>query len=307
MSAPPDLREVSRVREESFGAVLVTGASSGIGRACALHLAACGFRVFAGVRRESDGRLLDEMGAGAIESVRLDVTDAAQIADAARAIGQAVGDAGLAGIVDNAGISVAGMLEFLPIEDLRRQLEVNVIGVVAVTQAMLPLLRRARAKGARARIVVIGSSSGYLAAPLIGAYNASKFAIEGICDSWRQELAPFGIDVTLIEPGAIDTPIFEASNRDAMDRLSKLSGEAQALYAPLVGAVQRTMSKRVGAANPARTVALAVEQALRAERPRTRQRVGADATLQWLLARWFGDRQRDRLLARFLGLPKTGR
>lgn len=304
MSAPPDLREVSRVREESFGAVLVTGASSGIGRACALHLAACGYRVFAGVRRDDDAALLEEMGAGRIESVRLDVTESAHIEAAVKQIESRVGEGGLAGVVNNAGIAVAGMLEFLPIEDLRRQLEVNVIGVVAVTQAMLPLLRRTLTAGGRPRIVFVGSSSGYLAAPLIGAYNASKFAIEGICDSWRQELAPFGIDVTLIEPGAIDTPIFEASNRDAADRLAKLPADAQALYAPLVTSVQDTMARRVGAANPARTVALAVEEALRAERPRTRRRVGTDATLQWVLARWLGDRLRDRVLARFLGLPR---
>jgi NAD(P)-dependent dehydrogenase (short-subunit alcohol dehydrogenase family) len=165
-------------------------------------------------------------------------------------------------------------------------------------------LRRTLAAGGRPRIVFVGSSSGYLAAPLIGAYNASKFAIEGICDSWRQELAPFGIDVTLIEPGAIDTPIFEASNRDAADRLAKLPADAQTLYAPLVTSVQETMARRVGAANPARTVALAVEEALRAERPSTRRRVGADATVQWVLARWLGDRLRDRVMARFLGLPQ---
>lgn len=304
MSAPPDLREVSRVRDERFGTVVVTGASSGIGRACALHLAACGFDVFAGVRRDEDGALLRAAGGGRVEPIRIDVTDAESIAVAARTIAARTGAAGITGLVNNAGIGVAGMLELLPLDDLRRQLEVNVVGLVAVTQAFLPALRRARAQGDRARIVHVGSSNGYFAPPLLGAYNASKFAVEAISDTMRRELAPWGIEVSLVEPGAIDTPIFDKSSRDADDRLAKLPEDAQRLYGPLIEAIRRSVAKRTGGARPPRAVALAVEHALRATPPRTRYRVGADATVQWVLGRWLPDRWADAVLRRFLGLPK---
>ncbi|HVP30021.1 MAG TPA: SDR family oxidoreductase [Myxococcota bacterium] len=288
------------------GAVVVTGASSGIGRACALHLAACGFRVFAGARSGSDRAALAEAGGGRIEPIQLDVTDPAQIGAAARAVDGAVGEDGLAGLVNNAGIAEPGMLEFLPLDALRRQLEVNVTGLVAVTQAFLPLLRRRRARSpdAPVRIVHVGSASGYLASPLVGAYNASKFAVEGLADTMRQELRPWRIDVSLVEPGAIQTPIFEKSDAEAEVHLEKLPEEARALYAPFVEAIRASVARRLRDAKPASTVARAVEHALTAGRPRTRYRVGVDATVQRALARWLPDRARDAVLARFLGLPR---
>lgn len=288
------------------GGVVVTGASSGIGRACALHLAARGFRVFAGVRRESDAASLRDASAGRVETLRLDVTEALQIAAAARDVESAVGAAGLAGLVNNAGIAEAGMLEFLPLDDFRRQLEVNLTGLLAVTQAFLPLLRRRRAAAPEApvRIVHVGSSSGYLAAPLLGAYNASKFAVEGLSDTLRQELRPWRIDVSLIEPGAVDTPIFAKSNTEADVRLEKLPEDAKRLYAPIVDAIRATVATRVAGAAPVGPVARAVEHALSASRPRTRYRVGVDAKVQFAIARLLPDRLRDRLLGRFLGLPR---
>jgi NAD(P)-dependent dehydrogenase (short-subunit alcohol dehydrogenase family) len=284
--------------------VLVTGASTGIGRACALRLARRGFRVFAGVRRDGDAASLRAEGVPGVEPVRLDVTDEASIAAMRRTLEDAAGEAGLAGVVNNAGIAVAGMLEFLPLADLRRQLEVNVVGLVAVTQACLPLLRR-RGEGGRrlpGRVVLVGSSSGYLATPVTGAYAASKFAVEAIADALRMELRPWQIPVALVQPGAIATPIWDKSNADADARLASLPEEGRRLYAPLIESAKKAVGERAGTAISADTVAQAVEHALTSSSPRTRYRVGMDARLQLVLARLLPDRLRDRVLSRFLQL-----
>ena len=183
------------------GGVVVTGASSGIGEATALRLANAGFAVFAGVRREEDAEALRLRG---VRPVRLDVRDAAQVAAAAQEVRGALGPAGLVALVNNAGVVVPGPLEFVPLDKLRGQFEVNVIGQVAVIQAFLPLLRETRG-----RIVNISSIDGRIATPLLGPYVASKFALEGLSDALRRELRPWGIQITLIEPGAIKTRIWE--------------------------------------------------------------------------------------------------
>lgn len=193
--------------------VLITGSSTGIGQACALEFHRRGFQVFAGVRREQDGQRLWEQTSDRLVPVLIDVTDAESIANTAAMIREATGEKGLVGLVNNAGITVAFPLEFIPLEELRRQLEVNVVGHVAVTQAMLPMLRTARG-----RIVNVSSISGRIAAPYVGPYAASKHALEAISDSLRIELRNFGIHVALIEPGDVDTPIWQKS-RAAADRL----------------------------------------------------------------------------------------
>ncbi len=177
------------------GAVLITGASTGIGAACALHLDRLGFRVWAGVRRPSDGEALVGQASRQLTPIILDVTDSNSIAAALAGVGAGAGGDSLAGLVNNAGIVVAAPVEILPIAELRTQLEVNVIGLVAVTQAALPLLRLGRG-----RVVNIGSISGRMATPVIGAYAASKFAVEALTDALRVEVQPWGIDVALIEP-----------------------------------------------------------------------------------------------------------
>jgi NAD(P)-dependent dehydrogenase (short-subunit alcohol dehydrogenase family) len=286
---------------EISGTVVVTGASSGIGRACARMLANAGFRVLAGVRRDADITAIEREGLSGLTPLRLDVTDAASIAAARETVAKATGDAGLAGLVNNAGIAVAGPLEFLPLEELRRQLEVNVLGVVASTQALLPQLRRGRG-----RIVHIGSSSGYLSTPLLGAYCASKFAVEALADAQRLELQPWGLHVALVQPGAIATPIFDKSGAEADALLAALPPEAGALYAPAVAAVRKMAAEQVSRARPPETVARAVLHALTAPRPRTRYVVGTDAWVERIVARWLPDRLRDRVLTWLLGLPAPG-
>lgn len=279
-------------------AVLVTGASTGIGEACALRLDKLGLRVFAGVRKEADGERLQQKASDRLSPVLLDVTDGASIASAAETVGAAVGDAGLAGLVNNAGISVAGPLEFLPLDDLRRQLEVNVIGQIAVTQAFLPLLRRGDG-----RIVNIGSSSGRMATPFMGPYCASKFAMEALTDSLRIELRPWGIPVSIVEPGNIATPIWEKSLAEADEAEKKLPQRARDLYEPAIAAIREAAVKFAQAGSPADEVAKRVAHALTAKRPKTRYLVGRNALVEATLAKLVPDRVRDGLIARQLGLP----
>ena len=280
--------------------VVITGASTGIGRACALRLDRMGWRVFAGVRNADAGAALTKVASDRLTPVIIDVTDAASIAAAAELVAAAVGDRGLAGLVNNAGISVAGPLEFLPVDDLRQQLEVNVVGQVAVTQAFLPMIRQGTG-----RVVFMGSISGKLATPFLGPYAASKFAIEAIADALRIELHPWAIEVALVEPGSIATPIWGKGQARADALEAALSTRAHELYDPAIAAVRRTATEAEQRGIPADRVARVVARALTAKKPRTRYVVGRDARVQGLLARFAPDRLRDRLVSRLMGLPGT--
>jgi NAD(P)-dependent dehydrogenase (short-subunit alcohol dehydrogenase family) len=274
------------------GAVLVTGAAKGIGHACVQRLSR-NFRVYAGVRRLEDGAALRAELGPEVVAVQLDVTDAAAIAAAAAFIRSDLGDAPLAGIVNNAGMAVAGPLEFLPLEELRRQLEVNVIGQVAVIQAMLPMLRESRG-----RIVNMGSIAGRSAMPLTGPYSASKFALEAITDSLRVELLPFGVDVIIIEPGVIATPIWQTSLEAADQVMKRLPPQAFEYYGRIIERARARALRGVGGL-PADSVAQVVEHALTAASPKTRYIVGRDARVRAMLGH-LPDRWRDRIIARQL-------
>ena len=260
---------------------LVTGASSGIGAACASRLAASGWRVFAGVRA---------VGAApaATEEILLDVANSDQIADAAQRIGE------LDALVNNAGIAIAMPLEFIPLDELRRQLEVNVIGQVAVTQAFLPHLRRSRG-----RIVFVGSIAGRSALPFLGAYAASKHALEAITDTLRVELRPFGVEVSVVEPGTIKTPIWVKSSELAASLADGASPQLQALYGERIAAFGRVARERGAKGASADAVARTVEEALTRGRPRTRTLVGRDAKLRSSVER-LPDRLRDSVYERLL-------
>lgn len=277
--------------------VLVTGASTGIGRATALRLDRAGWRVFAGVRKEEDADSLREAGSERLAPLMLDVTDAEQISAAAGWIGEAVGEAGLGGLVDNAGIAVPGPLETLPIEDFERQIGVNLTAHVAVTQAMLPAIRRTRG-----RIVFVTSIGGLMAFPMFGAYHAAKFGLEAVGDVFRRELRPWGIKVAIVEPGSIATPIWERGDEEidtlaerARDGHTDLYGKAMESY--------REVGRKTGARGiPPEKVAAKIEHALTARRPRTRYLVGADARGQALVAKLLPDRPLDWIIARATGL-----
>lgn len=275
--------------------VLITGASTGIGRASALRMDAAGWRVFAGVRRGEDASSLREAGSERLTPVTLDVTDREQIAAVAEQIAGEVGGAGLEGLVNNAGVGVLGPLETLPIDDLRRQIEVNLIAQVAVTQAMLPLVRRARG-----RIVFVSSIGGRMALPFGGPYHASKYGLEAIADSLRQELRPWGIEVVAIEPGSIDTPIWERGERVADEIATRAPAAQERLYGETIerfrAAARRTAQRGIAPDK----VAKAIAHALSTRRPRTRYLVGLDARGQAFLRWALPDRLLDRIIARFM-------
>jgi NAD(P)-dependent dehydrogenase (short-subunit alcohol dehydrogenase family) len=272
------------------GVVLVTGASTGIGEATALHLRELGFEPVAGVRRDEDA---ERLGGQGLRTVRLDVTDEEQIAAAS----EAIGDGALAGLVNNAGVAVAAPLEFVPLDQLRRQLEVNLIGQVAVTQAFLPALRRAGG-----RIVNVSSIGGRVALPLLAPYSASKFALEGVSDSLRRELRAQGVDVILIEPGGVKTPIWGKGNELAAELTGQMPPEGDRLYGRLIANVRKeTVKIEKERGLPPRAVAEVIGKALTADRPRTRYVVGNDARIRAQLARLLPDRVMDKLIGRALG------
>jgi len=275
--------------------VLVTGASTGIGRATALRLDRDGWRVFAGVRRENDAESLRAAASDRLMPVMLDVTDSAQVAAAAETVDEATGESGLDGLVNNAGVAILGPLETIPLDDFRRQVEVNLTAQVAVTQALLPAIRRTHG-----RIVFVSSIGGRMALPFGGPYHAAKFGLEAVTDCLRQELHPWGIHVSAIEPGSIDTPIWERGEQIADDVATRMPAAQEELYGETIerfrSAVRRTAERGI---SPDK-VAAAIAHALSARRPRTRYVVGADARGQALLARLLPDRVVDAVVRRVM-------
>ena len=251
--------------------VLITGAGRGIGRVTALRLANAGWDVRAGVRRLEDGEALArESAAGQITPIELDLLDAQQVA----ALPEAVGGR-LDALVNNAGTVVSGPVEAVPLDELRTQLEVNVVAQVAVTQALLPLLRESKG-----RIVFVGSVSGRVATPFTGAYNASKFALEGLADALRMELRPWEIKVAIVEPGSIDTDLWRLALDAADEAEARMAPDHRELYADQIASMRKAVAGIQKRTSPPEKVAAAIERALSSSRPRARYLVGADARAQ---------------------------
>lgn len=278
--------------------VVITGASTGIGAACALACIGRGMTVFAGVRTQEADEALRRQGGKRLIPIRLDVTDADSIRQAERVVRETVGLTGLSGLVNNAGIAVGSPLEVVPIEALRSQLEVNVIGQVMVTQAFLPLLRLARG-----RIVNMGSIAGRGTIPVMGPYSASKHALEALTDALRLELQPWGLHVSIVEPGAIATPIWEKSAKTGNEIAASAGPAAVALYADLISRVKDRVAQAANGAISADVVAQAVLHALTAAKPKTRYLVGSDAKIRAVMLKWLPDRMQDWILTKVLALP----
>jgi NAD(P)-dependent dehydrogenase (short-subunit alcohol dehydrogenase family) len=274
--------------------VFVTGASKGIGAACTRRLAERGHHVFAGVRSEADGAALRSTAPDRITALIVDVTNTSAIQAAGRTIEEVTGPAGLHGLVNNAGIAVAGPLEFLPVDELRRQLDVNVVGQIEVLQAVMPAIRRATG-----RVVFMGSIAGRSALPLLGPYAASKHALEGLADSLRVELMPWGIHVALVEPGVIATPIWDTSLASATQTRQRMPALATERYGRIIEALTKRVQSGTVRGLPPERVADAVEHALFADRPKTRYLIGRDARLRAFFQN-LPDRWRDRIISRQL-------
>ncbi|MCB0065147.1 MAG: SDR family NAD(P)-dependent oxidoreductase [Caldilineaceae bacterium] len=276
--------------------IVVTGAAKGIGFATTVHLVALGYQIFAGVRTLADGDALRAACGERVTPLLLDITDHAQIAAAVTHVHEAIGAVGLNGLVNNAGIAVAGPLEFIPLAALREQLEVNIVGQVAVTQAFLPLLRQAKG-----RVINISSMAGRIAGPLTGPYHASKFALEALTDSLRCELAPWGVEVVSIQPGVIATPIWETSLARAEAIIGAMPPLAHRLYGEQMARQMQRARQNNARGTPPLRVAETVAKALIAKRPRTRYCVGLDAHLVVNIIARLPDRWRDWLLLRWGG------
>ena len=273
--------------------IVITGASTGIGKACALHLDKLGYQVFAGVRTETDALSLQDASSDRLTTFYIDIAKSESILSATNMLKSTLKSGGLDGLINNAGIVVAGPLEFVPIDSLRSQLEINVIGHIAVTQALLPLLRQAQG-----RIINMSSVSGRVATPFLGPYAASKFALEALSDSMRLELMPWDINVSVIEPGPISTPIWTKSIEATKLMIDKLPKKAKVLYGPAFQAallwennIEQSMSKPD-------VVVRAVIHALMSRRPRTRYRIGVSGFVADIFARFLPDILKDWIIKR---------
>ena len=280
------------------GFVVVTGTSTGIGAATALHLAHERFHVFAGVRRQQDGDALRAQADDGVTPVIIDVTDHSTIEAAKATVAKVVGDRGLAGLVNNAGIAKPAPIEFQPLDDFRTQLEVNLFGPVAMIQAFLPQIRRGGG-----RIVNVGSIGGLLVLPLNGAYSASKFGMRAVSDALRLELRQWNIHVSLIEVAPVKTAIFGKTYAE-LDALEGTLGKAgYGLYEEQAAAVRTATEKAAADADPPLVIAKAILDALTSDKPKTRYLVGHGGK-QVAVAAALPDRARDKALARELGLPE---
>lgn len=281
---------------EEMRAVVVTGCSTGIGRTCALELVGRGYHVFGSVRSDADAEALQKEAGAGLTPIRMDVTDYDAVSKAAAAVEDALGETGrLVGLVNNAGIAVYGPLELLPIETFRQQFEINVLGYLAVTKAFIPLLRRDKG-----RVVMIGSSSAYLTPPFLGPYASSKCALESMSDALRRELAPWGIEVVVMQPGAVITPLWDKSVDSGDAWFEGLPESERRLYEQGYGAMRKTFLDKSGRGIPVEKLAKRVAEVLEMKSPRTRYRMGTD-TFGYLLMSMLPDKVVDMMVAVGLG------
>jgi NAD(P)-dependent dehydrogenase (short-subunit alcohol dehydrogenase family) len=266
--------------------VLVTGAGRGIGRAIAERLHGSGWDVFAGIRS-------GDVPAGCT-AVQLDVTSADDIAALDGVLPER-----LDAVVNNAGIAVGGPVEAVPLEEVRRQFEVNVTAPIAVTQAVMPRLRQARG-----RVVFVSSVSGRVSTPLTGVYNASKFAIEGLADAMRMEVRPWGVRVVVVEPAQTDTDMWRGMEADLDATVAALTPEHRELYAKHTAGFRRMIPISIKLSAPAESVAATVQKALTSRRPKARYVVGVGPRLQAVMAALTPTPVLDAAISRALGLPR---
>jgi len=284
------------MNDQASRSVVVTGASTGIGWAVAQVLTQRGFHVFGSVRKAADAERLTAAFGPAVTPLMFDVTDEVAVRAAAGQVETALDGRPLAGLVNNAGIAVAGPLLHLPIDEWRRQLEVNLTGVVIATQAFAPLVgARKPVAGPPGRIVNIGSVGGRNANPFMAPYCTSKFGLEGLSESLRRELLPFGVDVVVIAPGAVATPIWDKADE------TDTSAYADTVYGPALERLRAYMLSIGKSGLPAERIGEAVHTALTVARPKVRYTI-TPQPMQMLMADLLPKRTLDRIVGKRLGL-----
>lgn len=278
--------------------IVITGVSTGIGKATSEELVRRGYTVFGSVRKQEDAQRLQEALGPQFTPLLFDCTDEDAIGTAVAQVKEAVGDAGLYALINNAGIVIPGPLMFTPLEDFRAQFEVNLFGLLDVTQQFLPLLgAKTDAQHPPGRIINISSVSGKIAYPFMGGYAATKHALEAMSDALRRELMLYGIDVILIEPGTTRTPIKD-KYKDQMEQY------AQTDYGAMFAGLEKQLNERERTGLPVEKVVEAICKALESEHPKTRYAVPRKLLMGWLIPRWLPDRWLDRFVANRLGLKR---
>ncbi len=289
------------MHEQEKGAVFITGASTGIGHACAVLLDRSGYRVIAGVRQAEAATQLQAEASERLSPVVLDITDPQQINKAVELVDKLLGpEPSLAALVNNAGICVAGPTEFMPIDILREHLEVNVIGHIAVTQAFMPMIRNGHG-----RIINIGSATGRFALPFLGGYSASKHAMVALSNALRLELRPWSIPVSVVEPGTVATPMWEKSTERSRNLIvAELPEYARELYEKAMSSIAMVMESGRRHAISSEEIAEVVLRALEAKKPRSRYAVGAGARMA-VVGNYLPDRFTDWVFSRVLAKKLT--
>jgi NAD(P)-dependent dehydrogenase (short-subunit alcohol dehydrogenase family) len=280
------------------GAVVVTGASTGIGRATALYLDKEGYRVFAGVRKDTDAESLIEVASDRLTPITIDVTEDRSIEAAKDEVQRAVGEDGIVGLVNNAGVGGGGPIEFMDLDNFRDTLEINLVGQIAVTQAFMSLIREAKGT-----IVFIASIGGRIATPFLSPYNASKFGIEAVGESLRAEVMPWGIDVTVVEPGSISTEIWAKGADTASDQLEGLSPDARRLYGKQLTRFSEALGETADRGIHPDKVAIVIHKAIRSDKPKHRYLVGTDAKVAARLKGYLPERTFSKFLRSQTKMP----
>ncbi len=279
--------------------IVITGASSGIGYDAARYLIARGYHVFGSVRKQADGDRVQAALGEQFTPLLFDVTDGVAVATAVSQVTEKVGGNGLAGLVNNAGIAVAGPLMHLPLEEFRQQFEVNLFGLLDVTQKFLPLLgAMPNASHPPGRIVNISSVSGKIVYPFMGPYAASKHALEALSDALRRELLLFNIDVVVIEPGSVQTPIWDKAQDLDTTQYNDTA------YKGMLDGMKRVFVNQGKNGIPVEKVSEVIYEALTKEKPKTRYVLARKLLTSWLLPRYLPDRRFDKIIAKRLGITK---
>ncbi len=277
---------------------VITGVSSGLGQATAEHLAQNDYLVFGSVRKPEDANYLTRRLGDRFIPLLFDVTDSAAIGSAVTQVQETIGNNNLSALINNAGIVIPGPLQETPLEEFRAHFEVNLFGLLDVTQQFLPLLgARIDAPHPRGRIVNISSVSGQIAYPFMGAYAASKHALEALSDSLRRELMLYDIDVVLIEPGTTSTPIKDKYKKQ-IERYSE--GD----YGELFAGLEKQLAERERSGLPVEKVVQVIGTAVSSNNPQTRYPIPRKRLTGWLIPRWLPDRWLDRIVAGRLGIKK---